>query len=235
MSVQLNKRIIIKNPDGTYSYLYKDGEVDSILIKEEKHKQDIKQTLSYTNNLTVSDDELQYLLDNSDNFDFHMLINQLLEIFKSYRTLFIIFLILETILSTALTINSFSNKQSMLRLITEVYETITIDQASYIYNSALYCFMLINLVYYPLGYYSILVKNIKYLKYFSIISISSAFTCVFIIYINISFLFVFIMRIIAYGFCRFIVNLLISMILLPIKYSTRGGVDVRVEREYQTI
>ena len=214
-SIKQKKRIILKNPDGTFSYLYKDGEVDSIIEKKEKQNDEIVQNQENINNLSLSDEELQYLIDHAEQFDYYSLIQQILEIFRSYRVLFFIGLILEFSLTSSLLFTTFKNKENSVLMMEEVYKDLNAEEASLFFNTVFIVYMIINAFYYPFGFYGILQKKIKHLKYFSNLALYSAIGTIFIIYINIMFIFVFILRLVLYGFAKFVINLLVSIILIP--------------------
>jgi hypothetical protein len=76
---------------------------------------------------------------------------------------------------------------------------------------------ILDIVYYPLGFISIYLKKYKLLNFFANFSLITGILMIFIVYINIIFLAIFMMRIVLYTFARFICNLLISIILLPKK------------------
>jgi hypothetical protein len=222
-SIKNQKRIILKNPDGTYSYLYKDGEVDSIVVKKEKQNEEINQNQENLNNLSLSDEELQYLIDHAEQFDYYSLIQQILEIFRSYRILFFMTLILELALMSSLLFSTFKNKENSILMMEEIYKDVNAEEISLFFNTVIFLLILLNAVYYPLGFYSILQKKVKYLKYFSTISLYSAIACIFIIYVNILFIFVFVLRLVLYGFSKFVINLLVSIILLPNRHPQIAG------------
>ena len=222
-SIKNQKRIILKNPDGTYSYLYKDGEVDSIVVKKEKQNEELNQNQDNLNNLSLSDEELQYLIDHAEQFDYFSLIQQILEIFRSYRILFFMTLILEMALMTSLLFTTFKNKENSILMMEEIYKDVNAEEVSMFFNTVLFLLIALNAVYYPLGFYSILQKKVKYLKYFSSISLYSAIACIFIIYVNILFIFVFVLRLVLYGFSKFVINLLVSIILLPNRHPQISG------------
>ncbi len=240
-SSNTKKRIILKNPDGTFSYLYKEGEIDSVFEKKEKMNNEINENQINLNNLSLSDEELQYLIDHADNFDYYTLIEQILEIFRSYRILFFMTLILELFLTTSLLYSSFKNKETAIYLMQEIYKDMNADEANFFFNVSFISLLLINLIYYPIGLYGILYKKVKHLKIFSSISLYSAIACIFIFYINIMFIFVFILRLILYGFSKFVINLLISIILLPnrhpqvMRQGVQNGRNERIEINYGTV
>lgn len=233
-SLKHQKRIVIKNPDGSFSYLYKEGEIDSTFETKLKIEHDLKQNQENLDNLVLSDDELQFLIDHADRFDYHSLIEQVIDVFKSYRFLFIVALLLEMLLMSGLLYNAFKNKEASILMMEEIYTDLSPEEANMFFNFAFIMLLALNLVYYPLGLISISMKKIKQLKYFAILSLYTAIATVFVIYINVLFILVFILRLSLYGFAKFLIDLLISIILIPNRHHqlTNGQAPVQ---EYGTI
>lgn len=214
-SIKNKKRIVIKNPDGTYSYLFKDGEVDSVIDKKDKSNDELCQNQDNLNNLSLSDEELQFLIDHADQFDYHSLIDQILDIFRNYRILFFLLLTLELCIMSSLLFNTFKNKENSVTMMEEIYKDLNAEEASLFFNGIFCIVILLNAGFYPLGYYALIEKKVKLLKHFSLFALYTAIATIFIIYINVLFVFAFVLRLILYGFSRFLVNLLVSIILIP--------------------
>jgi hypothetical protein len=96
-----------------------------------------------------------------------------------------------------------------------VYRDISSFEASMLFYAIFFVFMSMNVLFYPLAFYSLVSKKVKYLKFFSSLSLYTSIITIFIIYINILFIFVFLLRLIVYGITRFVVNLLVSLLILP--------------------
>lgn len=214
-SHSLKNRIIIRNPDGTYSHLYKDGEKDSIYEKKEKYDEELCQNQRNLETLTLSDEELQYIIEHAEQFDYSSLLNQIIDIFRTYRYIFMFSLVLELLMMSTIMFKTFTSKEDIVTSMVGVYKDLNAIEASMFFNCVFIAFLSSNALFYPLGFYSISNKNVKYLKYFANLSIYSAIGTIFIIYINIYFVFIFIMRLILFGFAKFIINLLVSILLLP--------------------
>ncbi len=92
-SINDKKRFILRNPDGTFAHCLKTGEKDSALEQKEcPQNQHIHQDID---NLTISDDELQFIIENYDQFDYNIVIKHFLDSFRIYRLLFFLFFISE--------------------------------------------------------------------------------------------------------------------------------------------
>lgn len=231
-SKKSEKRIVIKNPDGTYSYLRKENENDSMQNEKERISLKLKDNQENLNNLAISDDELQYLIDHAAQFDFNSLIQQVLDLFRSYRNLFILILITELLLMSALLFSSFKSKETTILMMEEIYHDLSAQEANIFFNFVFVSFILLNSIYYPLGFYAISSKKIKHLKYFSLLSLYTAVTTVFVIYINIMFIFVFVLRLVLYGFAKFVIDLLVSVILIPNRHPE---ITQTLQRNYGTV
>lgn len=220
-------RLIIKNPDGTYSHLYLQGEKDSIFVKNEKNDDLLQKNHEKVENLSLSDEELQYIIDHADRFDYHTLINEILDLFRTYRWVFVLCLVVEMILSSIVTFKTFTNKEDIISNL-YVYESIDTVEASMFFNCALVLSLTFNTIFYPLGFFSIVNKNVRFIKLFSKFSIFSAFVMIGFSYINIYFSFVFILRMLLFAFSKFLVNLLVSILKLPSRINNNqryGSVD----------
>ena len=104
-----------------------------------------------------------------------------------------------------------------MRLIQKLYPNLNMLHVRKLFYILFGISIIINLFFYPIGFYSIYEKKFKWLSVFSNISLVTGILNIFVVYINILFLVLFIMRLILYTFARFICNLLISIIVLPKK------------------
>jgi len=216
---KVKRRIIIENPNGTFSHLYKDGEKDSIYEKKEKLDEELCENQRNLENLTLSDEELQYLIDNAEQFDYNNLMNQIVEIFRTYRYIFLFVLIIELLLMSTIMFRTFAEKEDIITNLVMMYKDLSAIEASVFFNCVFVAFIIINTVFYPLGFYSISNKKVKLLKHFANLSIYSAIGAIFIIYINVYFIFIFVLRLILFGFAKFIINLLVSILILPNRHT----------------
>lgn len=214
-SIKDHKRLVIRNPDGTCAYLFKHGEVDSIVDLKEKEANALKEHQQNLNELTMSDDELQYLIDHADQFNYYALIEQVLDVFRSYRLLFLVTLLLDLSLMMWIMFSTFENKEYSITMMEDLYRDVSAEEASRFFNVIFIFLFIINMIFYPLGFYSISLKKVKLLKYLALFSLYTAVSTVFVIYINILFIFIFVFRLALYTLSRFVVNLLISIILIP--------------------
>ena len=212
-SVTEKKRIIIKNPDGTFMHCYKEGERDSIylpLVKKKDNRDDIDA-------LTISDTDLEFIVDNYEQFDQGNILEQFVSILKRNIYVFTCLLIIEMLLTFFLIFFTWKKKESSMRLIQKLYPNLNMLHVRKLFYILFGISIIINLFFYPIGFYSIYEKKFKWLSVFSNISLVTGILNIFVVYINILFLVLFIMRLILYTFARFICNLLISIIVLPKK------------------
>ena len=205
-------RIIIKNPDGTYMHCYKTGERDSTYYKKDNNSDD-----NNFDNLTISDADLEYIVENYDQFDQNILLSDFLKVLRRNSILFSSLLFIELILSLFCFYISWKKQKESIILINKLYKNLTIDNSRKAYMIVFISSFILDIIYYPLGFISIYLKKYKLLNFFANFSLITGILMIFIVYINIIFLAIFMMRIVLYTFARFICNLLISIILLPKK------------------
>jgi len=205
-------RIIIKNPDGTYMHCYKTGERDSTYNKKDKNSDD-----NNFDNLTISDADLEYIVENYDQFDQNILLSDFLKVLRRNSIFFSLLLLMELILSLFCFYFSWKKQNESIIIINKLYKNLTMENARQAFTIIFICSIVLDIIYYPLGFISIYLKKYKLLNFFANFSLVTGILMIFIVYINIIFLAIFMMRIVLYTFARFICNLLISIILLPKK------------------
>ena len=212
-SIGEKKRLVIKNPDGSFMHCYKAGERDSIYLpldKKRENKDDIDA-------LTISDTDLEFIVDNYEQFDQGNILEQFVSILKRNIYIFTCLLVIEMLLTFFLIYYTWKKRESSMRLIQKLYPNLNMLHVRKLFYILFGLGLIINIFFYPIGFYSIYEKKFKWLSVFSNISLVTGILNIFVVYINILFLVLFIMRLILYTFARFICNLLISIIILPKK------------------
>ena len=212
-SIGEKKRLVIKNPDGSFMHCYKAGERDSIYLPLEK-KKDNKDDIDA---LTISDTDLEFIVDNYEQFDQGNILEQFVSILQRNIYIFTCLLIIEMLLTVFLIYFTWKKRESSMRLIQKLYPNLNMLHVRKLFYILFGLGLIINIFFYPIGFYSIYEKKFKWLSIFSNISLVTGILNIFVVYINILFLVLFIMRLILYTFARFICNLLISIIVLPKK------------------
>ena len=212
-SIGEKKRLVIKNPDGSFMHCYKAGERDSIYLPLEK-KKDNKDDIDA---LTISDTDLEFIVDNYEQFDQGNILEQFVSILQRNIYIFTCLLVIEMLLTVFLIYFTWKKRESSMRLIQKLYPNLNMLHVRKLFYILFGISIIINLFFYPIGFYSIYEKKFKWLSIFSNISLVTGILNIFVVYINILFLVLFIMRLILYTFARFICNLLISIIVLPKK------------------
>jgi len=165
---------------------YKHGEKDSILEIKNNH---IPNHIHF-NNLSLSQDELQFIIDN--NFAYSPeVIEKILVIFKDYRIYFFVLLIIECIVNISFSYLTWSIRSKSLFIVSfwlkqmeEIYNDLNSLEAYVLFYSIFFVNLALNLVFYPLGFYSMIRKNVKYLKFFSKIALISTIAMVFMTYLS---------------------------------------------------
>ena len=212
-SIGEKKRLVIKNPDGSFMHCYKAGERDSIYLPLEK-KKDNKDDIDA---LTISDTDLEFIVDNYEQFDQGNILEQFVSILQRNIYIFTCLLVIEMLLTFFLIYFTWKKRESSMRLIQKLYPNLNMLHVRKLFYILFGLSIIINIFFYPIGFYSIYEKKFKWLSVFSNISLVTGILNIFVVYINILFLVLFIMRLILYTFARFICNLLISIIVLPKK------------------
>ena len=212
-SIGEKKRLVIKNPDGSFMHCYKAGERDSIYLPLDK-KRDNKDDIDA---LTISDTDLEFIVDNYEQFDQGNILEQFVSILKRNIYIFTCLLVIEMLLTFFLIYYTWKKRESSMRLIQKLYPNLNMLHVRKLFYILFGLSIIINIFFYPIGFYSIYEKKFKWLSVFSNISLVTGILNIFVVYINILFLVLFIMRLILYTFARFICNLLISIIILPKK------------------
>ena len=212
-SIGEKKRLVIKNPDGSFMHCYKAGERDSIYLPLEK-KKDNKDDIDA---LTISDTDLEFIVDNYEQFEQGNILEQFVSILQRNIYIFTCLLVIEMLLTVFLIYFTWKKRESSMRLIQKLYPNLNMLHVRKLFYILFGLSIIINIFFYPIGFYSIYEKKFKWLSVFSNISLVTGILNIFVVYINILFLVLFIMRLILYTFARFICNLLISIIVLPKK------------------
>jgi len=109
-SIKEKKRFILRNPDGTYIACIKTGEKDSANEKLNNNKQE-------EDSLTISDDELQFIIENYDQFDYNVVMRHFLETFRAYRLLYFIFFMAEMFLTSFLMFITWQKRESTILMV----------------------------------------------------------------------------------------------------------------------
>jgi hypothetical protein len=164
---------------------YKTGEQDS--TAETKQISEDITNLNRNNeneNLTISDSELQYIIDNYDQFEHTNIIEQLLNVFRRNQIIFLVLLITEMSLTCFLLFITWKKKESSIIMLQEIYKDLNSKEASLLFYTIFMISFVLNSAFYPLGFYSLVSKKVNIFKMFSTYSLYTAILTVFIIYLN---------------------------------------------------
>lgn len=134
--------------------------------------------------LSISDEELQFIIDNYDQFDHNNLIEQIVSVFRKNQIIFLFVLILEMLLSCTLLIMTWKKKEASILIMQEIYKDLNSMEASLLFHTIYFITVILNIMYYPLSFYALSTKKVKVFRLFSTLSLYTAITTIFIIYIN---------------------------------------------------
>ena len=165
--------------------------------------------------LTITDSDLQYIVENYEQFDQGNIIEEFLTILNRNQIIFFLLLTIEFSLSLFLLFVIWKKKDNSILLVQKLYKELSVKGSMILFYIVYGIAFITDLVFYPLGYYSLYTKKINLLGYFANCALVTGVMTIFVVYINILFLLLFIMRLVLYTFARFICNLLISIIVLP--------------------
>jgi hypothetical protein len=135
-------------------------------------------------NVSLSDEELRYLVENANNYDTTMLVQQIIDIFKRYRLVYIILKLSELILSVFLIGLTIDKRKYIINSMMRVYTDITYEMANILFYFTLILCCMASLVFYVYGALSLYKLNIYYAKVYSNISLLTAISTILLVYIN---------------------------------------------------
>ena len=118
-SINEKKRFILRNPDGTFMHCIKAGEKDSAM----ENKENLPNTNvdAEVDNLTISDDELQFIIENYDQFDYNVVIKHFIDSFRIYRFLFFLLFIAEMGLNCFLMFLTWEKREGTLITVKHIF------------------------------------------------------------------------------------------------------------------
>ena len=139
----------------------------------------------FPDNFTISDEELQYIIENHDQYDNNTLLEQIILVFRRNRTFFCFLFILEMSLCSLLLMLSWKRKEYSIQIMQNLYKDINNSQACILFYGIFFFNLALNILFYPLGFYSLMTKKIQFMKFFSTFCMYSAFASIFIVYLNV--------------------------------------------------
>jgi hypothetical protein len=139
----------------------------------------------FPDNFTISDDELQYIIENHDQSEDANLMEQILSVYRKNQFFFCFLFILEMSLSCLLLMITWKRKEYSIMVMQNLYKDINPIQAAFIFHGIFFINCLSSLMLYPLGFFSLLSKKIQAMKFFSSFSLYCALSSIFIVYLNV--------------------------------------------------
>ena len=148
-SIAEKRRIVIKNPDGAFMHCYKSGDVDST-FKVPNEKPNPNQ-----DELTITDSDLQYIVENYEQFDQGNIIEEFLAILNRNQIIFFLLLTIEFSLSLFLLFVIWKKKDNSILLVQKLYKELSVKGSMILFYIVYGIAFITDLVFYPLGYYSL--------------------------------------------------------------------------------
>ena len=164
---------------------------------------------------------LEYVVDNYEQFDQGNILEEFVSILHRNQIIFLILLTMEFSLSTFLFFVTWQHREHSIKLIQHLYKEIGLNTTRIVFYILFALACGINTAFYPLGFYSLYTKKFKLLGYFANFALVTGVLTIFVVYINMLFLLVFILRLVIYTLARFICNLIISIIVFDIIHTKR--------------
>lgn len=88
-------------------------------------------------------------------------------------------------LCSLLLVITWKRKEYSIIIMQNLYKDINTSQASFLFHGIFFFNFALNIIIYPLGFYSLISKKIQFMKYFSSICLYSALGSIFIVYLNV--------------------------------------------------
>ena len=143
---------------------YKTGERDSAC---DSKPLEFAREIPQQPDLNLSDEELRYIIDSTAQDEYPMLIEQILDLFRKYRFFFILMKCSEMFLFWCLMFTTWAKRESSITLMEEVYRDLNSREAAFLFHIFFHTSLVLNLFYYPFGFYALAKKNVKYLKLYT--------------------------------------------------------------------
>lgn len=80
---------------------------------------------------------------------------------------------------------TWKKKETSILILEKTYKDINMIEASLLFNIIFGLIVLTNLIFYPLGFYSLVTKKVKFFKFFSAYALYSSILMIFIMYLNV--------------------------------------------------
>lgn len=164
------------------------GERDTLYVKNNNNTsiQNNQNNFNiFPDNFTISDEELQYIIENHDQYDNYNLLEQILSVFRKNQFFFCFLFMLEMSLCFLLLMITWRRKEYSILIMQNLYKDINITQATLLFHGIFFFNLILNIILYPLGFYSLLSKKIQFMKYFSTLCLYTSLGSIFIVYLNV--------------------------------------------------
>jgi hypothetical protein len=136
-------------------------------------------------NLTISDSELLHIINNYDQYDHNSLLDYFVSEYRRNQVIFLFILLMEMSLTCFLLILTWDKKETSILKLGNTYKDLNSNEASLLFNIVFAIIVITNFVFYPLGFYSLISKNVKTFKFFSYYALYSSVLMIFITYLNV--------------------------------------------------
>jgi hypothetical protein len=153
-------------------------------VNEKESYKEVRLTKPNYDNLSLSDEELRYLVENANNYNANMLVEQITDIFKRYRMIYIILKLSEFCLSLFLIGLTLDKREYIINSLTRIYTDINYQMSSLFFYFIMTICCISSVIFYVYGAISLYKLNVYYAKIYSSISLFTAITTIVLVYVN---------------------------------------------------
>lgn len=153
-------------------------------MNENESYKELRLTKPNFDTISLSDEELRYLVENANNYNSNMLVEQIIDIFRKYRMIYIVLKLSELCMSSFLIGLTFQKREYIINSLTNVYTDINIQIASFIFYFIMFICCTSSLLFYVYGAISLYNLKVYYAKFYSNISLFTAITTILLVYVN---------------------------------------------------
>ena len=151
---------------------------------ERESIKEVRLTKHNIDNISLSDQELRYLVENSYNYDTTLLIEQIIDIFKRYKLVYILLKLSEFCLAIILIGLTFDKKEIIIDSLIKMYTDLDYGMANIIFYFIMTVTCSMSTIFYIYGAYSLYTLNVRSLKLYNSVSLFSSISTILLVYVN---------------------------------------------------
>jgi hypothetical protein len=125
------------------------------------------------------------MLTNVTSNEYANAVEQILNILKNYGYVFFLLKILELTITAFIIFTTIHNKHTVLSSMEEIYIDLQKHEILYMFYISLISTCFVSIIFYPLGFAAIHLKNVKIMKTYTNFALFSAILTIFLMYVNV--------------------------------------------------